>query len=382
MRRRRTRNRTEFNPLAGLVRIIPKLCLLALVLLPVAELVAEIAVARIPEPRPIASSALTDPQLGELYASPDVAPIREMLVEMRDFRDTVYAPLVEYRMKPFAGNHVGIGADGWRTVPRVEGGGAKVFVFGGSTTFGIGSADGQTIPAQLDALLLEAGKSAQLFNFGVPGWFSTQERIALEQMLAAGNKPDLAIFIDGLEDLRHCAAPDRTGWSARLARIDDRHGLEGMLEQSAFLQLLHRLAPAEIKPDTAPPACASDGDVERALARLDANRRMIAAIADRFGFKVLFVQQPVPSFGYDNAKRAVPVSPAEMVPLVAVAKGYSRLAEARAAGRLPESDLLWLADLEPASGNAYVDTMHYSPLFNRSIAEAVSRRIIDGHLLP
>lgn len=381
MRRRRTR--TEFSLFSTLARVFPRLCLLGLVLLPVAELAAGIALSRIPEPRPIASVALTDAQLAQLYGTGDVAPIREMLAETRDLRDTVYAPLVEYRMKPFRGRYVVVGDDGWRMVPRPdEGGGAKVFVFGGSTAFGTGSPDGETIPAHLDALLREAGKPAQVFNFGVPGWFSTQERIALEQMLTAGGKPDLAVFIDGLEDLRHCAAPDRTGWSPRLAQTETRHGLAGMLEKSALLQVVRLLLPDEPRPDSLVPPCAGDGDVEKALARLDANRRMISAIAERFGFRVLFVQQPVPGYGYDNAKRVVAVSPAEMTPLVAVAKGYSRMAETRGAGRPGDGDLLWLADLEPAAGNAYVDVVHYSPLFNRAIAEAVARRVVDGHLLP
>ncbi|CAA7617629.1 conserved hypothetical protein [Magnetospirillum sp. LM-5] len=381
MRRRRLRTRAEFNPLAALARMIPRLCLLLLVLLPVAELGAGIALPRIPEPRPNASSTLSDQQISQLYGVEDAGPVREMQAEMRDLGDAGYWPLVEYRMKPFAGKHVTVGPDGWRAVPRVEGEGAKVFVFGGAAVFGTGNADGQTIPAYLDTLLLEAGKSARVFNFGVPGWISTQERIALEQMVVAGNKPDLAIFVDGFEDLRRCDGSDRTAFSEQLAATEAKPSLATMLAHSALAKLVGRLRPPPAK-GLLPLVCTHDSEVERALARLEVNRRMISAMADRLGFKVLFVQQPVPTFAYDNAKRLVPVSPAEMAPLVGVAKGYSRLAEARAAGRPTDPETLWLAELEPATGNAYVDIVDYSPSFNRAIAEAVARHVLDKSLLP
>lgn len=381
MRRRRPRTRSEFNPLAALARFFPRLCLLLLVLLPVAELVAGIALPRIPEPRLNASSTLSDQQVAALYGTEDVAPVRQMLGEMRDERDIGYAPLVEYRMKPFTGQYVTIGSDGWRAAPRVDADGAKVFVFGGAAVFGVANADGHTIPAYLDTLLLEAGKSVRVSNFGVPGWNSTQERIALEQLLVAGSKPDLAIFIDGFEDLRRCDGSDRTSFSDHLAASEAKPSLATMLTHSALAKVIGRLRPPPAKA-LLPLVCTHDSEVERSLARLEINRRMIAALADRMGFKVLFVQQPVPTFAYDNAKRVVPVSPAEMAPLVGVAKGYSRLAEARAGGRPAEPETLWLAELEPATGNAYVDIVHYSPSFNRTIAEAVARQVVDKSLLP
>ena len=100
-------------------------------------------------------------------------------------------------------------------------------------------------------------------------------------------------------------------------------------------------------------------------------------MAERFGVQVLFVQQPVPTYHYDNAKRAVPLRPEQMAPYVATAKAYPRLAELRGTGKLWEHNLLWLAELEPASGNAYIDPVHYSPAFAKLIGETVAKWLAE-----
>ena len=90
---------------------------------------------------------------------------------------------------------------------------------------------------------------------------------------------------------------------------------------------------------------------------------------------MLFVQQPVPTYHYDNAKRAVPLKPEQMAPYVATAKAYPRLAEMRGTGKLWEQNLLWLAELEPVDANAYVDPVHYSPAFAAQIGERLAKRL-------
>jgi hypothetical protein len=382
MGRRRNRSRSDFNPVAALIRTLPRLLLLVLVLIPAAEIAAEFVLPRIPEPRPIASQAMTDQQISLLYGEQDVASLREILSESRDLRDVVYAPFVDYRLKPFAGRHVTVGADGWRRTPNQAAEGAKVVLFGGGTVFGAGVSDRQTIASYLQDALNRAGVQASVANRGVPGWFSTQERVALAQMLAAGDIPALAVFVDGLEDLRRCAAPDNTAISDERIAKESLSGVKALAEHSSLMKLIRRLHPEEVKPDTKPAGCATDSDVEKALTRLSANRRVIRGMAKQFGFAVLFVQQPVSSYAYDNAKRAVPVSPAEMVPLVGVAKGYSRLADLRSGDHPQDEDLLWLADLEPSYGNAYLDTVNYSPLFNQAIAQALASRVMEARLLP
>lgn len=77
----------------------------------------------------------------------------------------------------------------------------KVWVFGGSTVYGIGTPDWATIPSYL-AHELNAESSAcwEVTNLGVEGYVTNQEAILLMQQLKAGRRPDVAIFYDGVNE--------------------------------------------------------------------------------------------------------------------------------------------------------------------------------------
>ena len=78
----------------------------------------------------------------------------------------------------------------------------NIFLFGGSTTFGYGVSDNQTIASYLQEYLTKnTDSNICVYNFGRGYYYLTQERILYEQLLTSGFVPDLAIFIDGLNDL-------------------------------------------------------------------------------------------------------------------------------------------------------------------------------------
>ena len=39
--------------------------------------------------------------------------------------------------------------------------------------------------------------------------------------------------------------------------------------------------------------------------------------------------------------------------------------------------MLWLAELEPVDGNAYIDPVHYSPVFAKLIGETLAKRVVE-----
>ncbi|MGE4281480.1 MAG: SGNH/GDSL hydrolase family protein [Magnetospirillum sp.] len=379
MRRRRNRNRSETPSGSGALGKLLRLLVLLVVLLPIAEWGASVFMAR--QAHSSRQPAISDKDLAKLYDSAQPDRNRQALVESPNWADGVYAPLVEYRMPARSGELVSIDSQG-RRGGIMGTSGPRVVVFGGGTTFGHGLADGETIPASLSDSLQKAGIAAQVENRASPGWYSTQDRVAFAEMLATGDKPDVAVFVHGLDDFLRCGQPEGTAWSTRLAETGAPIGLQQVVRQSSLAGLLRKLGgKSQVDQDLEnSQACTSDSQVDSSLARLDANRRLIAAMAERFGVKVLFVQQPVPTFHYDNAKRAVPLGPDQMSPYVATAKGYARLAEKRGTGSLYEQDLLWLAELEPAEGNAYVDAVHYSPVFAKLIGEKLAERV--AQMLP
>lgn len=73
----------------------------------------------------------------------------------------------------------------------------KIYFFGGSTGFGYGVGDKETIPAKLGELL----PNYKIFNFSRGYYYSEQENILLDRLLIGGaQKPELVIFLDGINE--------------------------------------------------------------------------------------------------------------------------------------------------------------------------------------
>lgn len=192
MRRRRSRNRDEASSFGQVFAKLARLAVGIIVLLALAEWGAGFAMGKIRQNRGAATPSLSDQDIARLYDTDNPALYRAVLAEGDQLDEAVYSPLVEYRLPQRAGRHFTIAADGYRgngSLQDLGGPGAKVFVFGGSTTFGTGVPDGETLPAYLGEVLRAAGKEVEVFNFGAPSYYSSQERIALERLLTNGIRP-------------------------------------------------------------------------------------------------------------------------------------------------------------------------------------------------
>ncbi len=77
----------------------------------------------------------------------------------------------------------------------------RVWMFGGSTTWGEGQRDGYTIASYLARIAEDEGLSITVENYGLRGWTHFQEMLLFEQQLALRRPPDLAIFYDGANEL-------------------------------------------------------------------------------------------------------------------------------------------------------------------------------------
>lgn len=365
----------------------------AAILIAVAEYGAGLVLKQLRDKRPLFIMSGTDDNIRKLFDTDDPSRYREIMAEGWRQTDTIYSPFVEYRMAPYRGRYFNIVEDGFRLnggpVPDLRAAGPKVFVFGGSTTLGVGVGDDETIPAYIQQALRAAGRAdVQVFNFGVSSYYSTQERIALDKLLTAGIKPDVAVFVDGVNDFYYCSVPDVSAWNERLVELTNaRSRLPILLDLSHRSNLVHLArhfgGDKSVVVREWGSFCNDGADVAKVAHRLDANRRIIDATAERMGFKALFVQQPVPTFSYDNRKRPFPVQEEMLGYHMNSARGYPLMAQQRAQGQLWERGLLWLAELEPAEGNAYIDTIHYSPRFNKAIGDKIAQAILDeGHLPP
>src|ERR1700730_16023080 len=154
-----------------------------------------------------------DPDFGkqcQVYPGLSADQIHLLLVETRR-RPFTFAPFTHYKERPFSGDFVNVSEAGFRCCggqspqpwpPSRDN--INIFVFGGSTTFGYGVSDAETIPAQLSWHLSQKLPRVCVYNFGCGTYASTQERILFEQLVLAGRVPDVAVFIDGINDFIFC----------------------------------------------------------------------------------------------------------------------------------------------------------------------------------
>jgi lysophospholipase L1-like esterase len=332
------------------------------------------------------------PELGPMPATiarahPDLDATALALLAAESKRTLVYAPYTDMTDPPVTGRFVNVDAAGFRRStdqgpwpPDTRN--WNVFVLGGSTTFGYGVADDHTIASYLQPLLQGAdGRPARVYNFGHSGYYSTQERILFEQLVVAGGRPDVAIFIDGLNDF---AAVDDEPMTAKRLEYGFRTTDESAL-RSALLALpltttvLHAgrslglVAPPVTIETHTPPAYDDVTYLASVLGRYRRSKRAIEGIGAVYGIRTVFVWQPVATYEFPPGDGGH--WPGEGANAWA-RRGYPLLAKALATEPLG-ANFVWCADVGADGTEAfYVDLVHYAPV----MAERVARCIADGML--
>ncbi len=110
-------------------------------------------------------------------------------------------PFLGWRAKSLATENINIDDNGCRrswTPDRPPM--ATVFFFGGSDIFGSGSPDWETIPSYYAKQFANTGVFLDVKNYGTTGYNSNQEMLQFLLLLKEGIVPDIAIFLDGVND--------------------------------------------------------------------------------------------------------------------------------------------------------------------------------------
>lgn len=128
-------------------------------------------------------------------APADVDELMRVTTHLR-FR---YAPVVGFLPDLVTSRFVNVDAHGIRAngpSPRAIGVlQDAIWFLGGSTAFGFGVADHETIPAQLEVVM-----GQPVVNLGVSNYSSTEENLLLNHYLRIGYRPAVAIFLDGINE--------------------------------------------------------------------------------------------------------------------------------------------------------------------------------------
>ena len=96
---------------------------------------------------------------------------------------------------------------------------SSVWFFGGSTMWGAGASDNQTIPSHFNSLTKES-----VYNFGETGWNSRQSLNQLINAIGDNNEPSIVVFYDGVNDVAHQCRSEYT--------IMPTHSYEGKIQVS------------------------------------------------------------------------------------------------------------------------------------------------------
>jgi lysophospholipase L1-like esterase len=314
-----------------------------------------------------------------------------------EFRRAVrvdWKPYVEWWQRPFRGSYVTIDARGLRPTPgeeNADAGAIRILCFGGSTMMGMGARNEHTIPALLARRLAERGHRAAVTNYGQLGHNATQEVITLQQLLKAGERIDIAVFYDGVNEM---ACAEQTGRADSLFNEERRRAEFNLLRPERRRDLttaaLFALLPRTLRRlrlltgfELRGPMPAAEADLSRidiaGLARAvieayAANLRLVRLMAVEFGFVPVFFWQPVITTKrvkttdeqrWENDYTGDPGSRRALyAAIVAARRGSPHLVEAADA-----VDLSALFD--DRADPVYIDLYHLSEAGNAAVAEAM-----------
>lgn len=284
------------------------------------------------------------------------------------------------REEPFSGEFVTIDPAGFRHgidqaswPPRKNA--FVVFVFGGSTAFGYGVRDQDTVSSYLQKELARMlpTEDVAVYNFARGGFYSTQERLQFDILLTLGEKPDLAVFIDGLNEF---SLPDEppifTAFETANATESLRSPLRAAVRALPLFLLLNPGSRGERFADhVARSAGNRAGEAPRApaelLARYIANTNIIRALGKAYSVTTRFVWQPIPVFEYDLQHH--PAWKGH------IGKRHTRGFELMQSQQesSPTPGLVSCAEIQRSiAAPLYIDHVHYNPQMSRLLAECIA----------
>ena len=238
--------------------------------------------------------------------------------EIEKGRTLRWQSYVYWRRTPRRAQYINIDSDGLRKTinsPVSEGAAPpiRVFMFGGSTMWGLGAADDSTIPSIFAREAKNRGINCEVVNFGQYAYVSTQEVIELALQLQKGNIPDVVIFHDGVNDTFsgfQLSVPGLPHDEIRREKefcLLERKELQSLAALSAVRQLSTIrllngvLQKSGLRRDTVQPiplgyekAISDKNSLAHAVVETYVNNiKLTQALSQSYGFTPLFYWQPV-----------------------------------------------------------------------------------------
>jgi hypothetical protein len=307
----------------------------------------------------------------------------------------IYQPWVQFAEPPVSTPLVNIQVDerGFPTRRTAgqdeedERGVIRIFTLGGSTTMGEQVSDEHTWPSQLSQLLNERAREdgfpyrIEVVNYGRAYYFPGQQSMLLQDLLKAGHRPSLVIFMDGVNWGGVREQPQLTPEIAR-AFVERQHGrriaaVDALAAQDwvPMIRLARAVRRGMLGSPDEDGVASANGDGEDRFVRTVVNRfeqsaAIAAATCELYGCRISFYLQPHALYRYNHAlyRRELPSEFLQSIPRVA--DFYRRMAHSEY-----YQDLSHLFEEFGPERKAVIDDLHYSPAFGRFLARTVAERI-------
>ena len=333
----------------------------------------------------------------KLYPGMSERQINDVLNETWN-RSLVYEPFTGFAERADNGPYVHVSSNGYRIGknqgpwPPQKQQQFVIFLFGGSTTFSYGVPDDLTLGSRLQEMLgSTVGRPVAVYNFGRGYYYSTQERILFEQLLSAGYVPDMAIFVDGMNDFYHTQL-DLAFKPTGIAPSDEPKPTVASMEivkslaigrfaqaiQTRMQRLVYKPTTEPIPLDKGSLVLNSEdtpqnykSDLMSVVERYFRNKAMIEGTSAAFGVRPLFVWQPTPLYKYDLTYHLFKsgITPRHLFSR----DGYPIMRNAVDQRR--PAKFIWCADIQnDIREPLYVDYLHYSP----KMIDMFAACIVDG----
>ena len=277
-----------------------------------------------------------------------------------------YEPWIEFRNIDYKGKFVNVEGAQRKSVPSSfinpsSKDTIDIFFFGGSTTFGFNVADNETIPSQFLQLYQSKypnGRSVRVFNFGTPTYYSYQELMLFTKLVFQGQRPDIVVFIYGVNDFLFAKA--------------------SYYNQSYFSYVLRPAFSKQEFKDTADRLYKDPADIplkqynDTLIRHYFTNIRNAKMVADMVQAKSYFFCQPVPFYKYPNQQQD---------PICFKDKNtrYDYIYPIIEQNAANLSNFTFLGNmLEQEKGYPFVDGLHYSPAFTRKVTEQILLKVEDA----
>jgi hypothetical protein len=324
----------------------------------------------------------------ETYPEKNKTQIERLLQETwsRGFK---YEAYTQFSERAYTGEFVNVSKDGYRSndtfnVWPPDEDKLNIFVFGGSTTFGYGVADNETIPSRLQSYLSKLNNRIIVYNFGRGFYYSTQEKILLELLISQNIDCDIAVFIDGLNEFIHLENEPIYTYHLndiflKNEKLESKYHLSQLISQTSigraqrfFTKFLNQSG--KINNSTYNNKI-NKPDSKYFLNRYLFNKSNIQNLANFYNIKCLFVLQPIPSYKYDQSNH--PFAKNGYGIHEHSSHAYSKF-ENEYLKDQNKSNFLWLGNLqEDLNIRLYVDLVHYTAYFNKLISKRISEQLIS-----